>query len=86
MVRGGREALADLTRHLVHRPLALRQDIHDLGSPPVPERLRYRGESVEQGVLRRAITHTIKISFDIRNVNVERVGRLRIDDSYDGMG
>ena len=61
--------LANLLGDLVHRPLALRQHVHDLRPPSAPKRMPDRGKRVKQGVLRMAITHRrIKLSFDYLNV------------------
>jgi hypothetical protein len=65
MVGGTRDTLADLRRHVLDRPLALSEEIDDLGAPPAPERSRDRGERVEQSPLRRpAITHIFKLTFE----------------------
>src|SRR5438874_46573 len=67
-MRGVGEALVDLTGHVVHRPLTLREHIHDLGAPAIPEGMAHRRERVKQRVLRRTIAHMVKLSFDNRYV------------------
>jgi hypothetical protein len=64
VMRGGCDALTHLGGDLVDRPLALCQHIHDLRAPPVPKRPRHRRKGVEQGTLRRSITHKIKLTFE----------------------
>src|SRR5581483_10755320 len=57
MLRRVRIALADLTGDLLHRALALREQVDDLSPPPAPERLRHRRLRVEEGRLRRSACH-----------------------------
>jgi hypothetical protein len=68
-MRGVREALPDLTRHLIHRALALGQYVNDLSPPATAQRLRHRRERVEECILGDAITHTIKLSLEFSIVN-----------------
>src|SRR5438132_4790840 len=49
--------LADLLGDLVHRPLALRQHIRDLGPAAAGQRLGHLGEACVERVLGRSITH-----------------------------
>ena len=55
---------------LVNRPLALGQHIDDLSPPSAAKRLRDRREGVKEGILRHAITHTIKLSFEYSGIKV----------------
>src|SRR5438132_8944622 len=57
MVRGIRNALADLIREVVHRPLPLSEHVDDLGAVSVAERLRHRSQPLEERVLRRPVCH-----------------------------
>jgi hypothetical protein len=70
MLRGVRNALRDLNREFVDRPLALREHIDDLRTPTVPERPRHRRLRVEQSHLRRTARHRlIKLSMDLLKSN-----------------
>ena len=65
MMRRHGDALAHFDRNLVHRPLALGEDVHDLGAAAAAERGRNRRERIEQRPLRRrTLTHTIKLMFE----------------------
>ena len=57
VVGGVGDALVDLAGDLLHRALALGEDIDDLGSPTAGQRLGHLGEALEQRVLGGAVTH-----------------------------
>src|SRR2546430_5015444 len=57
------EALVDLDRDLLDRALALGEYVHDLGAAATAERLRHRGERIEQGAL-SSPTHIFKLSLE----------------------
>ena len=59
MVRGVRDALADLVREFLDRPLALGEHVDDLGAVSVAERLRHRSQRVEERVLGRPVCHRL---------------------------
>jgi hypothetical protein len=64
MMGGVCERLADFCGDLVHRPLALREDIDNLGPAAISERVGHRRERVEQRVLCLAVAHILKISLE----------------------
>src|SRR5204863_9663802 len=64
MMRRVCKRLPNLSRNLVHGPLALRQHIDNLSPPSAAKRLGDRREGVKEGILCHAITHTLKLSFD----------------------
>jgi uridine phosphorylase len=68
MLRGVRDALPDLRSELVDVTLALCEHIDELGAPPVPQRLRDRGERTEEGILRFATRHGVNLSIERLNV------------------
>src|SRR5688572_3139263 len=55
---GVRDRLPDLGGELLDRPLALVEDVDELGAAPVAQCFRDRGQTVEQGILGRPVTHT----------------------------
>ena len=57
MVRRVGHALVDLGGDLLHRPLALSENIDDLGPAPAGQRFGHFCESVEECVLGRSLTH-----------------------------
>ena len=62
------DALADLGSERVDGSLALRQDIDDLGTPAIAERLRHRREGAEKLVLGLPSLHAVTISSECLNV------------------
>jgi hypothetical protein len=67
------DALRDLRRDLVHRPLALREDVDDLCPPPAAESLRHRRQCVEEGGLRVSARHVFKLSLEYLKGKPEHV-------------
>ena len=61
MMRGVRHALADLAGDLLHRPLALGQQVGDLSPPAARQRPGNLREPLIQGILRRAVSHASMI-------------------------
>src|SRR6266542_487724 len=69
MVRRGGKALPHLVCELLHRALSLRKHVDDLGPAATSKRRRHRCERVEQGRLRDPLTHKLKLSFEVAEVN-----------------
>src|ERR671919_2983865 len=61
VMRGVGDALLDLARQLVDRALALGENVDDLGATAVANRLRNRGERIEERGLRGTCSHFIKV-------------------------
>lgn len=69
MMRGVCERLPDLTRDLVYGPLALRQNVDDFSTTPVPQSVGNGRERVEEGVLCLSLTHLLKISLEYASIH-----------------
>jgi 2-polyprenyl-3-methyl-5-hydroxy-6-metoxy-1,4-benzoquinol methylase len=71
MMRGRRDALARLACDLLDRPLALGEQIDDLGPTPAGQRGCDRCECVEEGGLSVSLVHMFKLSFEYTSVKRE---------------
>ena len=60
-MRGVGDALADLGGDLLHRPLALGQQVHDLGPAAAGQRPGDLGEAPVQGVFGGTVSHAVMI-------------------------
>ena len=63
VVRGVGNALIDLGRDLLDRALALGEQVHYLSTSATAERLRHRGERIEQRIFCSS-THIFKLSLE----------------------
>src|SRR5204862_1649112 len=69
VLRGVGNALRDLACNLLDRALPLRQQIDDLRPPAATERLRNRGERIEQRRFRSTAPHLVKLSLEYLRSN-----------------
>jgi len=72
MMRRRGHALTGLARDLLDGPVALGEEVDDLGAATACERTGDGGEGIEESSLCTFVSHTFKLSFECERVNALR--------------